>query len=214
MALGLVLALAAACTPARVAVSDARDVPQAPVPAADDEGAVVLAEFLAGARRLPAGDGPSFLLGKAPGPCGPLPASRPAGFYVDISLVASGDVQAPLLPTRYAVGEDDCEILWNLLHLGIPEVVCSRYAAAPLDELYAELRALEPHTIATREITDEMATIHRGGYVVAWHWPGHACELSDAHDSDVVPADADRFADLVAWLRGACVTAGHDGCLM
>lgn len=206
----ILAALAGGCTPVHVAGSEKR--PAERTPPEDDEGARVLAELLAGARRLPAGDGPSFLLGKAPGPCAALPDARPAGFYIDYMLVASGDVQQPLLPTRYAVGEDDCEIVWSLLHIGTPEVVCSRYAAAPLDELYGHLRDLEPHTIATRRITDELATIHRGGYVVSWHWPGHACELSDAFDSEVLPESAERFEELVAWMKGACVTAGHESC--
>lgn len=215
IALVAVLALTA-CTPSRVQ-SPAIDEASATEPVAKAENAAeggddILAEFQAGTRRLPAGDGVSWIVGKAPGPCAPLPDARPEGFHVAYTWRPSGDVQAPLLPPRYAVGGEECEILWSLLHIGTPEIVCSRFAPAALDELYGHLRAIEPHTIRTRRIADEMSTIHRGGYGVAWHWPGHACEIFDAGDSEIVKEDVARFEELTAWLKGACVTYGHAEC--
>lgn len=178
----------------------------------DDEGTRVLTEFLAGTRRLPHGDGPSFLIGKSPGPCIPLPVQRPDGFHINYALDPSGDVIAPDLPPRHAVGERDCEIVWSALHMGTPFLTCSRYAPRVLDELYAQIHALRPGSIRTRRIADEMSTIHRGGFTVFWHWPGHACELSDAGDSEVVPGDIERFDALVDWMKGACTSAGQDDC--
>lgn len=167
-----------------------------------ESGEQLLAEFLAGERRLPAGPGPSYLVGKRPGACTALPAKRPAAFHISYTHVAAGDLERPVLPTWYAVGENECEILWSLLHIGVPSVVCARYTPRVLDEFYQNIRALSPHDIRTVP-ADRLAAIHRGGVSVFWHWPGHACEISDEGASEVVPADERRFRELVSWMQGA-----------
>jgi hypothetical protein len=83
-------------------------------------------------------------------------------------------------------------------------------AATPSNQVYGELRALVPHTIKTRAIE---ASPHRGGYAVEWHWPGHACAVSDSGDTEVLPDGDARFRKLVDWLVGACQSAGTLGCL-
>ncbi|MGE0325570.1 MAG: hypothetical protein AB7K71_11535 [Polyangiaceae bacterium] len=175
--------------------------PVAPPPA-QDGGARLLADYLAGKRRLPAGDGPSFLLGKSPGTCAPLPATRPPGFHIAYTQVDAGDVERPVLPTWHAVGESECEVIWTLLHIGTPQVECRRYTPQVLDEFYEHLRALRPDDIR-EEKADEYAAIHRGGVTVYWHWPGHACAVSDEGSSQVHAADEPRFRELVGWVRGA-----------
>lgn len=163
----------------------------------ESEGARILREFLAGERRLPAGDGSSYLVGKAPGPCAELPATRPPGFQINYRLL---DGQAPdRIPPRFAIAETECEVLWGQLHLGTPDIRCTLFAAGPLDGLYRELRLLAPHTIKTRPIN---ASPHRGGYTIEWHWPGHSCAVADSGNTEVAPEDEARFQSMLGWLIG------------
>jgi hypothetical protein len=172
----------------------------------ESEGARILREFLAGKRRLPAGDS-SYLVGRAPGPCAELSVTRPPGFQINYRLL---DGAAPdRIPPRFAIGGTECEVLWGQLHLGTPEVRCSLLAADPLDGLYRELRLLAPHTIKTRQIS---ASPHRGGYTIEWHWPGHSCVVADSGDTEVVPEDEARFRSILDWLVGACEADGHTRC--
>jgi hypothetical protein len=171
------------------------------------EGSRILREFQAGQRRLPAGDGSSYLIGKMPGPCTELPAVRPPGFQINYSLL---DGEAPdRMPPRFAFAENECEVIWSHLHLGKLDVRCTLFAAGPINQLYRELRKLAPHTIETRAID---ASPHRGGYAIEWHWPGHACAVRDSGDTEVVPEDDARFRAMVDWLVGACMSAGNTHC--
>lgn len=217
-ALGLALVLFG-CTKrgrdgaSRPAAEDAASgSPVATAASTSSAGAEALRAFRSGETRLRTKDGASWMLGKRPGACAPLPPKRPAGFHVRYALSPTGDVLAPALPTYFSVAEGECEVFWSHLHLGRPEVVCSSLGASRLDALYARMRALEPHTIRTRRLEDDLATIHRGGFHIAWHWPGHMCEISDARDSEVLEADEGRFAEIVGWLKEACVTHGHAEC--
>ncbi|MCB9590569.1 MAG: hypothetical protein H6718_34485 [Polyangiaceae bacterium] len=82
--------------------------------------------------------------------------------------VAGGDVARPLLPTWLAAGEDECEVIWTLLHIGTPQVEYTRHTPQVLDEFYEHLRALSPDSIRAEQ-NDGASAIHRGGVTVYWH---------------------------------------------
>ncbi len=173
----------------------------------ESEGARLLGEFNTGQRRLPAGDGSSYLVGTSPGPCAELPAARPPGFQINYRLRDGG---APdRMPPRFALAETECEVIWGQLHLGKPEVRCMLFGPVPSNQIYGELRSLTPHMIKTRTID---ASPHRGGYTIEWHWPGHACTVSDSGDVEVVSEDEARFRSMLDWLVGACTSAGNTRC--
>lgn len=193
-------------------LASCRGPASSPAPTSDNpEGEQALSDFQSG--KLRPSVGPlSYILGKTLGPCVALPADRPESLFMDYQLRPSGDVIGPILHKRFAIGEQECEVLWSALHLGTPEVACTLLTADAYDLIYRRVLALTPSNIQATRIEDPHQPIHRGGYTMSWHWDAHHCEISDASDSEVLDADTSRFQEMLQELRGVCLAGKHEDC--
>jgi hypothetical protein len=120
--------------------------------------------------------------------CKALPEARPPGLTVILGK-RGGD---PGDWTYFGVSEAfPCRFAWSMPWLDPPPAVCRAIGPAALDRLYADFRALSPHTIRTRHL--ENVSPHRGGWSVGLRFGQTECQISDIMDSEVHEGDQRRF---------------------
>lgn len=135
--------------------------------------------------------GNGTLVFEAPGDaeCVPLPEKRPSDFML-ILVQRRGE---PGDWTYFGLAEKSpCRFAWSMPWMDPPPAACKTIDRQALDELYAELRALSPHTIRSRRLTDYVSP-HRGGWSIHWRWAQVECEVSDILDMEVESQDRSRF---------------------
>ncbi len=135
--------------------------------------------------------GNGTLVFEAPGEwgCKPLPDKRPR----DFTLILQRRGGEPEDWTYYGVSETvPCHFAWGMPWMDPPPGACHAIDGAAFDRLYEELRALSPHTIRSRQMT-EYVSPHRGGWGIHLRWGNVECDVSDILNSEVDARDRDRF---------------------
>lgn len=135
--------------------------------------------------------GNGTLVFEAPGEwdCKSLPEKRPR----DFTLILQRRGGEPDDWTYYGVSETlPCHFPWSMSWMDPPPGACHVIDATAFDQLYQELRALSPHTIRSRQLT-EYVSPHRGGWGIHLRWGNIECGVSDIRTSEVDTRDRDRF---------------------
>jgi hypothetical protein len=178
----------ASVSPADVDASP-EDASVSPTDAAVDADQSALATYARREWVITRGNG--LLAYEAPGEwgCKPLPEKRPRDFTL-ILETRGGD---PSDWTYYGVSEKaPCHFAWSMSWMDPPRAGCRTIDGPAFDKLYAELRALSPNTIRSRQMT-EYVSPHRGGWGIHLRWGNVECAVSDISTSEVDARDRDRF---------------------
>lgn len=135
--------------------------------------------------------GNGTLVFEAPGEwtCPPLPEKRPQDFTLILQKRDGESIEW----TYFGVSEAmPCHFAWSMSWMDPPAAACKAIGADAFDRLYAELRALSPHTIRSRKIPGYVSP-HRGGWGIHYRWGRVECSVSDIYDTEVDKQDVPRF---------------------
>jgi hypothetical protein len=138
--------------------------------------------------------------------CKPLPSARP----LQVSVILSRRGSEPEDTHWYGVVDaPPCRFSWSMPWMEPPPASCRAIGAAAYDRLFAELRALDLHTIQVKKLPS--ASPHRGGWSVSVRWPGSSCEITDIVDLEVHASDRPRFEAAMELIRKAYNQATPSG---
>jgi hypothetical protein len=197
---GLILGvLVLSCTPA--GDGNAASIPRPPPASIAEDASISLPDAAADAdnsagasyrRRewvITRGNGTLVFEAPGEGGCKPLPDKRPR----DFTMILQQRRGEPGDWTYYGLSETaPCHFAWSMSWMDPPPGACQTIEGAAFDRLYEELRALSPHTIRSRQMT-EYVSPHRGGWAIHLRWANVECEVSDILDSEVDARDRPRF---------------------
>lgn len=135
--------------------------------------------------------GNGTLVFEAPGEeaCKPLPDKRPRDFTLILKKRDGESVEW----MYFGVSEvAPCHFDWSMSWMDPPAGACKAIGADAFDRLYAQFRALSPHTMRSRQIAGYVSP-HRGGWSVHWRWAQVECGVSDLWDTEIEEKDRARF---------------------